>query len=197
MKRMLCAGLVLLMALAAVAAGTELKKLSTYGWKGQSDDVTMVLDVDVARYRGGEKYFPIVVFLGNSSRKTIHADRGSFVLTDPTGAKLALPSAEELQKAYSSSLIGGDYTMIRRLPDYASSVFLAQQYISKVCFFPNPGGVPGILYDHVELPNLTYCNTLLYFPNPAGKAAGNYTLTYDDPKSKTHIEVPFPVDWQK
>ncbi len=199
MKRTLSVALVVLglAAVVAVAAATQVKKLSTYGWKGESGGAIMVVDTDVARYRGGEKYIPLVVFLGHTENKTLHADRGSFTLTDPAGVRHALPTSEALLKGYTANMVTADYSMIRTLQNYGSMVYLACQYIPRVAFFPNPSGQPGVLYDHVQLPNRTYFTTLLYFPNPAGKASGNYTLTYDDPKSGTHIEVPFPIEWQK
>lgn len=184
-------------AFAVLAAGNPVKKLSAYGYKGESGDVYVVVDADVARFRGGEKFVPLVIFLGHTERKTLHADRGSFSLTDPSGNKHPLPSPEDVLKGYTAGLVSGDYSMLRNLQDYASMVYLACRYIAQVAFFPNPAGSPRILYDTVELPNRTYCSALLYFPNPAGKAPGNYTLTYDDPKSGTHIEVPFPIEWQK
>jgi hypothetical protein len=197
MKKEIGAVMVLALALGAMAAGTAVKKLSAYGYKGQSGDSILVVDADVARYRGAEKFIPLVIVLGHTERKSLHADRTSFTLTDPAGAKSSLPAPEEVAKGYSASLISTDYTMIRNLPDYASMVYLACQYVPRVAFFPDPAGSPRVLYDHVELPNRTYCSTLLYFPNPAGKAQGNYTLSYDDPKSGTHVEVPFPIEWHK
>jgi hypothetical protein len=197
MSKKVGAVLVLVVALGAMAASTVVKKLSSYGYKGQSGDCILVVDADVARYRGAEKFIPLVIVLGHTERKTLTADRTSFTLTDPGGAKVSLASPEEVTKGYSASLISTDYTMIRNLPDYASMAYLACQYIPRVAFFPNPAGSPKVLYDRVELPNRTYCSALLYFPNPAGKAQGNYTLRYDDPKSGTRIEVPFPIEWQK
>jgi hypothetical protein len=201
MKRFLSVALVaalILTALVALAEGSKVNKLSTYGYKGETGNyVYLVVDHDIARYRGGEKFLPLLIFLGHNERKTLYADRGCFTLTDPTGAKHAMPSAEEVTTTYPAAMVTADYTMLRTLQDYASSVYMGYVYIPKVAYFPNPAGSPGVLYDHVEVPNRTYFSALVYFPNPAGKATGSYTLTYDDPKSGTHIEVPFPIEWQK
>jgi hypothetical protein len=184
-------------AIGAWAASGAATKLSAYGYVARSGDCALVVDMDAARYRGGEKYIPLLVYLGHTERKTLHAGRGSFTLTDPSGARHALATPEEILSGYGPNLLSNDYTYIGRLPDYASMLFLAHVQIPKVAFFPNPSGEPRILYDKVELPNRTFFMALLYFPNPAGKAQGDYTLTYDDPESGTRISVPFSIPWAK
>lgn len=195
-KTVLLVGGLALLTLAALAAGTA-KKLSAYGFVADHGDAAMVVDVDMARWRGQEKYIPLGVVLGHTEAKTLYADRGSFTLTDPTGQKHALPDSEAVLKGYGPNLLSTDYGVYRRLDDYASMRFLSCRLIPGVAFFPNPAGMPGVLYDHVELPLRTYFKALLYFPNPGGKEKGIYTLTYDDPKSGTHIEVPFEIPWAK
>jgi hypothetical protein len=201
MKRFLTGALIAALVLAALvvlAEGTKVNRLSTYGYKGETGDyVYLVVDHDIARYRGNDKYLPLWIFLGHNERKTLRADRGSFTLTDPTGTKQAMPQADQVIRFYPAAMVTADYSMLRTLQDYASSVYSGYVYIPRVAYFPNPAGNPKVLYDHVEIPNRAYFSALIYFPNPAGKAAGNYTLTYDDPKSGTHIEVPFPIEWQK
>src|SRR5512142_3146608 len=100
MKRWLTGALVVVLvvtALAVLAEGTKVNKLSTYGYKGETGNyVYLVVDHDIARYRGGEKYIPLWIFLGHDERKTLEAGRGSFTLTDPAGAKHAVASTEEV-----------------------------------------------------------------------------------------------------
>ena len=196
-SRLIMASLLGALALGLWAAGNSVNKLSTYGFVGRSGDTSLIVDMDVARYRGGEKYIPLLIWLGHTESKTLHADRGTFTLTDPKGDKIPLASNQEVTKDYGPTLISSDYAYIRRMPDYGSMVYLANQPIRNVAFFPNPSGAPRILYDHVELPNRTFFWTLLYFANPAGKDGGQYTLTFHDPKSNTLIEVPFTIPWQK
>jgi hypothetical protein len=180
------------------AAGTRVSKLSAYGYIGRSGDATLVVDMDAARFRGQEKYIPLLVWLGQNEPKTLHADRSSFSLKDPDGQVHALATPQEVTASYGPAQIANDYRYVRQQQqDYASMVFLDSRPLRNVAFFPNPAGRPGILYDRVELPNRTYFRTLLYFSNPAGKAKGDYTLIYDDPVSKTHIEVPFTIPWAK
>jgi hypothetical protein len=193
---LLIVALAALATLGIVAGSNEVKKLSTYGWAARSGDVSLIADCDAARLRGGEKYIPVLIWLGHDGKGTIYADRTSFTLTDPKGAKYTLPSAEEVRSGYGPNLIGSDYDYYGKT-DYGDTRYVACAEIHKVAFFPNPSGAPGILYDKVELPSRTFCMTLLYFPNPAGAVPGEYKLTYDDSKSKTHMEVPFTVPWQE
>lgn len=192
----LVAALAALATVGLLAGAAEVKKLSTFGWAVRSGDASLIADCDAARLRGGEKYIPVLVWLGHDGKGTIHADRTSFTLTDPKGVKLALPPAEEVQKGYGPNLIGSDYGYYAKT-DYGGSRYVNCVQIPKVAFFPNPAGRPGILYDHVELPSRTYFRALLYFPNPSGKAAGEYKLTFSDPKADLTMEVPFTVSWQE
>jgi hypothetical protein len=185
-----------LVAWSALAAGTA-KKLSAYGFVADQGDAALIVDVDMARWRGFEKVIPLGVVLGHTEAKTLHADRGSFTLTDPQGQKHPMASPEVVLKEYGPNLLSGDYAYYRRLDDYASMRFLSCHLIHGVAFFANPSGNPKVLYDHVELPNRTFFKALLYFPNPGGELAGTYTLSYDDPASGTHIDLPFVIPWKK
>lgn len=185
------------LALSAFWAAGNVKKLSTYGYVGRSGDVSLVVDMDLARYRGGEKYIPLLVWLGHTENKRLYATRTSFTLTDPKGVKQLMATPDEVLKSYGPTLVSSDYTYMGRLPDYGSMVYLACQTIPQVAFFPNPSGKPKVLYDQVELPNRTMFKAVVYFTNAVGQDAGTYTFTYDDPKSQTHIDVPFTIPWEK
>jgi|YelNatPaOPRAMG01_1025707.scaffolds.fasta_scaffold04273_11 hypothetical protein len=186
-----------LLAVGALAAKENVKKLSTYGYVGRQGGVSLVVDMDVARYRGGKQYIPLLIWLGSTENKTLHAERGSFTLVDPKGNSHPLATTEAVTQNYGPALVSNDYAYLRTMPDYARMIYLSCQPIRHVAFFPNPAGRPGVLYDHVELPNHTFFWTLLYFANPAGKDPGKYTFIYDDPGSKTHIEIPFTIPWSK
>lgn len=194
---LLMGAIVLLATLGAVAGSNEVKKISANAMVGKIGDVQLIVDYDAARLRGGEKFIPIKIWLGSRANKPIYADRTSFTLTDPAGKVQPLPGPQEVVEQYGSNLISSDYGYYKNLPDYASSSFLSCTFIARVAFFANPSGSPKVLYDHVELPRQTFCDALLYFANPGGRAPGEYKLTYDDPKSKTHIEVPFTVPWME
>lgn len=182
-----------LVSLKADTAG-KINKLSAYGYQGKSAGVKMVVDVEVARYRGNEKYIPLFVWLGQNEPKTIHADRSSFILVDPDGKEHKLPEYNTVKNTYTPTRMSNDYSRLRMIPDYASSAFYYASQVIRAAFFPNPSH-GRVMYDHVEIGNRTLMKALLYFPNPMGKAKGTYKLIYHDPKSDTKVVVPFQIPW--
>jgi hypothetical protein len=182
-----------------LAAQSKVAKLSAYGFAVQKGDSTVIVDMDLARYRGNEKFIPLQVVVGNTGAQTLHMTRSTFTLTDPAGHKHPVATVQEITKGYGPSMVSNDYSYYRHsaLGDYWSSRFQICQFIPKVAFYANSSGGPRITYDQVELPRNTYTKTMLYFANPDGKAKGTYTLTYDDPKSGTVISIPFSIPWHK
>jgi hypothetical protein len=196
-KMVVCTAILvgLIVAAAAISAG-DAKKISMFGYKAEVSGVKLIVDTEVARLRGGEKYIPLLVWLGHTEKKTIYADRGSFTLIDSEGNSYSLPAFEEVVKDYSSSLISFDYELVKKVEDYGAMDFLSCRLMKKIFFFPDPSS-GSIIYDNVELPNRSFFKTVLYFPNKAGKSAGTYTLVFEDKKSGIKIETPFKVDWKK
>ncbi len=186
-----------LVAMAVYAGENASSRLSAYGYVGRTKNAAMIVDVDAARNRGAQKYIPLEVWLGHTENRTLHVNRDSFTLTDPSGKVHHLASPKAVLKGYGPTLIGADYRYIRSNPDYGGMLFLSCVPIPGVAFYANPDGWPGILYDHVELPNRTFLRTLLYFRNPDGMSTGTYTLTFHDAKSGTTIKIPFHIPWNR
>jgi hypothetical protein len=189
--------LFILIALAAVMLFSQnVKKVSTFGYKGEYNSVKLIVDTEIARLRFNEPYIPLFVHLGHSEKKVIKASRGSFTLLNPDGKSVLLPSYEEVVKNYGANLLSNDYTYLEKINDYASMDFMSCERISKVTFYPNPSS-RSILYDTVEMPNRSYFSSLLYFPNNSEKKDGTYTLIFEDKESGIKIEVPFEIKWMK
>jgi hypothetical protein len=195
-KRVIIVLLTVFFVFAFVASSQEIKKMSKYGFKGETNDVVLIVDTETARLREAETFVPLFIYLNNSTKGTIKADRGSFTLVTPDGDRLSLPSYDEVTKGYGSDKIGNDYTYLKKIEDYASISFLSSKMIPRVCFFPNPSK-GSVLYDKVELPNRSYFKTLLYFPNVAKNKSGTYTLIFEDQSSQIKVEVPFVIEWLK
>jgi hypothetical protein len=185
----------LIVAAFAITAG-DAKKISMFGYKSEVSGVKLIVDTGVARLRGEEKYIPLLIWLGHSEKKTMHADRESFTLIDSEGNSYPLPAYDEVLKNYGSNLISFDYELARKMDDYGAMDFLSCRFLRRIEFFPNPSSM-SIMYDNVELPSRSFFQALLYFPNKAGKSTGTYKLVYEDKKSGVKIEVPFKVDWMK
>ena len=186
-----------LVAFTLAAKGPSVKKMSTYGYIARGNNATLIVDMDLARYRGDQKFIPIGIWLGYNGSGVMNIDRSSFALRDPSGKVHKLARPAELTKGYGPTLISTDYTYYRKIHDYGSMAYLSYRYIPGVAFFANPSGRPGILYDHVELPMRTFFRSIVYFENPAGKANGTYTLTVKDANGKVTLSVPFKITWTK
>lgn len=186
-----------LVTIALVAKGPSVKEMSSYGFIGRNNGTTLIVDMDLARFRGDKKYIPIGIWLGYNDSGALKVDRRSFTLTDPAGKIHNLATTKELTKGYGPTMISADYTYYSYINDYGCMAYLSYHYIRGVAFFANPSGPPGILYDHVELPMRTFFRSIVYFRNPAGKADGTYTLTLRDAKGKVIISIPFKIPWSK
>ena len=139
-----------------LAAQSKVAKLSAYGFAVQKGDSTVIVDMDMARYRGSEKYIPLQVVVGNTGPQTLHMNRGTFTLTDPAGNKHSLATVQEITKGYGPTLVSNDYSYYRHaaIADYTWR-FQICRFIPKVAFYANPSGRAAITYDKVELPRNT------------------------------------------
>lgn len=191
-----CLVAVICLSLSAVA---PVKKLSATGFMGRTENTTVIVDTDLAAQIRGEKFFPLIVWLGHTDRKSQKATRESFTLSAPSGEKLAMAAFSEVISGYGSNRISADYSRLRMNEihyDYAAMQFLSYRQIRGVAFFPNPSGAE-VNYDTVELSGFTWFRALLYFPLPSGKAHGDYILRYSDAKGTVTVEVPFSLPSQE
>lgn len=187
-------GVLILFSLIIFSQNTN--KLSLFGYKGETNSIKLIVDTEIARLRKSESYLPFLIYFGHSEKATIKVSRGSFVLVNPDGKSVQLPSFEEVLKGYGANLISSDYNYLNQMNDYASFNFLSCKKISKVSFFPNPSS-GNVIYDNIEMPNRSYFRTLLYFPNSSEKKDGTYTLVFEDKENKIKVETPFEIKWIK
>lgn len=188
--------LILVVLASMVIFSQNVKKLSMFGYKGETNSVKLIVDTEIARLRKAEPYFPIVIYLGHSENMVLKASRGSFTLQNPDGQSVSLPSYEEVLKGYGTNLMSSDLTYLTKMEDYASMNFLSCKMVSKVCFFPSPSS-GSILYDNVEMSNRSYFRTILYFPNNSANKDGIYKLIYEDKEKGIKVETPFEIKWMK
>lgn len=198
-KRVVAAvALVVLCALLALASGTP-KSLSATGFVGRSGETTVIVDADPALHVGARKFIPLLVWVGHREAKALEANRTSFTLLDPLGGRHALPDYATVRRDYGSVELSADRSRIQVQEmhyEYGNAEFFYGRRIPRVAFFPDPSGTE-VLYDTVEMPARTWFRALLYFPNPAGRDRGVYTLLYEDPRGAARVEVPFTVNWTK
>ncbi|MCX7830189.1 MAG: hypothetical protein N2445_03910 [Acidobacteria bacterium] len=195
-KKTFLAFLIFLTAISLIIFAQNAKKLSMFGYKGETNSVKLIVDTEIARLRYSESFIPLYIHLGHSEKDVLKATRGSFALKNPDGTSVSLPSYEEVLKNYGGNLISSDYNYLKRIDDYAVYNFLSCKRISRVAFFPNPAS-GSILYDTVEMPNRSYFRTILYFPNNSTNKEGTYTLIFEDKEKGIKVETPFEIKWMK
>lgn len=184
-----------------VAQAPAFSTVSEFGFKVDTNTLRMVADVDAARYKGKEKYIPVVMLIGARGSASLNLDRSSFTLTDPAGTVHPLATVEEIQNKanYGNFAVADDYTYIVKTVEGgpARAAFTGLGFQQGTCFFVNVGkGMPKMLRDQVELRPNAFTWALLYFANPMGKEAGQYTLTFSDPKNGIKVDLPVTIPWK-
>jgi len=180
------------------SAGAQ-ETAAPFCFTGLSQDVRVVVDVNAARHRGGEKFIPLMVYVGSWGAKALRIDARSFSLTSPGGALSLSATRDQVQDrtAYGYFKVADDYTFLWNNLDRGPirMAFNGLGYMAGTCFFPNVGGFPSLVRDDVDLIPNAFTRALLYFPNPAGKSEGVYILTYRDPRNDVEVQVPLRIAW--
>ena len=174
----------------------NVKKISLFGFKGETKSAKLIVDTEITRLHYNEPYIPLFIHLGHSENVVLKASRGSFTLINPDGKNCLMPSYEEVLKNFGANRLSNDYTYLRKIDVYATMNFLSCKRISKVTFFPNPAS-RNIMYDTVEMPNRSYFRAIIYFPNNSENKDGTYKLIFEDKENDIKIEVPFEIIWVK
>jgi|WetSurMetagenome_2_1015567.scaffolds.fasta_scaffold03124_4 hypothetical protein len=184
--------------LSALAIGAQ-ETVAPFCYTAMTHDVRVVVDVSAARHRSGEKFIPLMVYVGCWGSKALHLNQRSFALEGPDGAVSPLATREQIQdkKLYGYFRVADDYAFLWNNRDRGPvrMAFNGLGYMTGTCFYPNVGGVPYLLRDEVDLIPYSYTRVLLYFANPLGKADGVYLLSYRDPRTGIEVRVPFRIRW--
>jgi hypothetical protein len=189
-----------LLAPASVAQAGGAERVSEFAFKMETGSVGIVVDTEAASFKSQEKYIPLVVLVGARGTDTLNVNRASFALTDPAGRFHPLATAAEIEdkRNYGSPKVAEDYACIAKTlkTGTARAVFAGLAFQEGTCFFVNASGIPGVLRDKVQLRPDSFTWVLLYFANPAGRAAGTYRLTFTDSTSAITVSVPFEIRWK-
>jgi hypothetical protein len=173
--------------------------VAPFCYTGLSQEVRVVVDTKAAGHRGGEKFIPLMVYVGCSGSKGLRLDPKAFSLREPDGAVSPVATREQIQDKtlYGYFKVADDYTFLWNNLDRGPirMAFNGLGYMARTCFFPNVGGFPSLVRDEVDLLPYTFTRVLLYFANPIGKSTDVYILTYKDPHTATEVQVPLRIQW--
>jgi hypothetical protein len=193
--------LVVAAALVLSTATRAQETVAPFCFTGLSQDVRVVVDAQAARHRGGEKFIPLMVYVGSWGAKVLRIEARSFSLRAPGGAVSSLAPRDQIQDraAYGYFKVADDYTFLRNNLDRGPvrMAFNGLGFMTGTCFFPNVGGAPALIRDDVDLIPYAFTRALLYYPNPEGKANGIYILTYQDARNGVEVQVPFRIEWDR
>lgn len=135
----------------------------------KSDEGQVWVSVNLARFRTGEAYLPLVVAVANRAKGSIELDRKSIRLVDSAGRVFPMPSVGQLREAYNKRNL--DQTMVRVF-GFPTGTVLTLSRLVPSNFFPPLTGRGGTAIDRVELAPFTWTLDLMYFPRPKGPLTG-------------------------
>ena len=78
----------------------EITKVGSYSYMRQSRDLAIVVDVEMARKRTEEAYFPLGIKIANKRLGQVIVDRETLVLVDENGRIYPMPGVVELERNY-------------------------------------------------------------------------------------------------
>lgn len=166
------------------------RRLTAYSFIEEGKLILLIVNVEAARYRAGEKYLPLLVAVGNRGvHEPLRVTRESFYLVDPEGHRTGVASTAEVIRGYS--YISFDR---RILADrgYLETKFDFYRFMP-TNFFPNPSGFRTIR-DRTEIPRLTYFADMLYFWMPEGGIRNRrFDLFFEDKELEDPVFVTFEI----
>ncbi len=169
---------------------TRSRRLTAYSFIEEGKLILLVVNVEAARYRAGEKYLPLLVAVGNRGvRQPLRVTRESFYLVGPEGQRTGVASTAEVIRDYH--YISLDRRILADL-GYLEAKFDFYRFMP-TNFFPNPSG-RNVIRDRTGIPRLTYFADLFYFPMPEGGIRERrFDLFFTDKELEDPVFVTFEI----
>ena len=180
---------------APAGTGGEASRAATFSYKWDDTNLAIVLDVELARRRTEEAYFPLGIKIANKRLNRIIVDRETLFLIDEYGDRLpdavgrgAFAPVQQARRPTTSSRarpgVLGDEIMTG-LRDYRKAAGR---------LFPQTQG-GGRTVDSIYVQTNGYMEDLVYFPMPEGGIKGKtLRLRLDVYELGKPLDVAFRVD---
>ena len=193
----LCGLAALAAACASVApAGTggEASRAATFSYKWEDTKLAIVLDVELARRRTEEAYFPLGIKIANKRLNRIIVDRETLFLVDENGTVYPMPSVEELSLQYNKLVPDNKFkSQTGVLGDEMMTGFTMYRKAVGRLFPQTQGG--GRTVDSIYVQKNGYMEDLVYFPMPEGGIKGKtLRLRLDVYELGKPLDVAFRVE---
>jgi hypothetical protein len=171
----------------------EITKVGSYSYMRQSRDLAIVVDVEMARKRTEEAYFPLGIKIANKRLGQVIVDRETLVLVDENGRIYPMPGVVELERNYDKLV--PDHKFQSQTGIMGDTLLTGFSYYQKADsrFFPQVQG-GGRVIDSVKIRAHGYLEDMIYFPMPEGGIKGRMLrLRLDVYELEKPFEIVFPV----
>lgn len=140
-------------------------KAGAYSYRGESKQVSMVVDYEVARLRKDEKYFPVDVMIANKKLASITVTRDSLILIDASEKTYSMASIQEIQDNYEKLLADSRYRNSSAFTDTQALTSFTSYQVQRSNFFPEAAGGARVTNRVIIRPR-GYIDDRVYFPMP-------------------------------
>lgn len=173
------------------------RRLSRFAYVGEEAGATLVVGTQAARYRENQKFMPVEIAVGNTSRVALRLRRTDFVLVDTAGIAYETVEPAVLVKEYN--LLDMDRSALGVLPSQAASAFPGYR-LTPSKFSPTRAATAGlftrdVVHDEIVVPTGHYIVDFIYFPKPATGIEGRrFELVLSNAALEGSVRVSFVVD---
>lgn len=174
--------------------GGEASKTAVFDYTWQDTNLAIIVDVELARRRADEPYFPLGIKIANKRLKRIIVDRETLFLVDDTETVYRMPSVEELSLQYHQLTPDNKFkSQTGVLGDQIMTGFSYYRKAEGRLFPQTQGG--GRTVDSIYVQTNGYMEDLVYFPMPKGGIRGKILrLRLDVYELGKPLDVSFRVD---
>ena len=174
--------------------GGEASRTASFSYTWQDPNLAIVVDVELARRRADEPYFPLGIKIANKRLNRIIVDRETLFLVDETDAVYPMPSVEELSLQYDKLVPDNKFkSQTGVLGDQIMTGFSYFQRAVGRLFPQTQGG--GRTVSSIYVQTKGYMEDLVYFPMPKGGIRGKtLRLRLDVFELGKALDVAFRVD---
>ena len=172
----------------------EASKSATFNYSWQDKNLAIILDVELARRRTEEPFFPLGIKIANKRLNRIIVDRETLFLVNEAGTVYPMPSVEELSLQYDK--LTPDNKFISQTGVLGDQIMTGFSYYRKAVgrLFPQTQG-GGRTVDAIYVQTNGYMEDLVYFPMPEGGIKGKtLRLRLDVYELGKPLDIAFRVD---
>lgn len=174
--------------------GGEASRAAAFSYKWEDSNLAIVLDVELAKRRLEETYFPLGIKIANKRLNRIIVDRETLFLVDENGSIYEMPSVDELQVQYNKLVPDNKFRSQTGVlgDDMMTGFSMYRRAVGRL--FPQIQG-GGRTVDSIYVQKNGYMEDLVYFPMPEeGLTGKTLRLRLDVYELGKPLEVAFRID---